>query len=78
MTHRGVRARFALVDPASPRPTGWCPPTTPTLDVGAAVEKFRKISSPPGADGSCEVYFLPNAPTFVRDGSFRPSGDVCC
>ncbi|MFB6392790.1 toll/interleukin-1 receptor domain-containing protein [Polymorphospora lycopeni] len=64
VTHKGVRARFALVDPAL-APDGWMVPADYAhLDVGAAVEKFRKISSAPGSDGSFEVYFLPNAPTF--------------
>ncbi|MGC5022475.1 toll/interleukin-1 receptor domain-containing protein [Micromonospora sp. DT47] len=64
VTAKGVRARFALVDP-SVTPAEWMVPADYAhLDVGAAIEKFRKVAPAPNSAGSFEVYFLPNAPTF--------------
>ncbi|MET7749229.1 toll/interleukin-1 receptor domain-containing protein [Micromonospora sp. NPDC005367] len=62
---RSIRARFALVDPALPKDSWMTPSAYATLDVQPSVEKFRLMPHLSAqAEGSFELYFLPNAPLF--------------
>jgi hypothetical protein len=62
---KGLHVKMAVVSPNLPSDDWMAPGDYASLDIPAAVDKFRKIQLDDDAStGSFELYYLPNSPIF--------------